>query len=288
VRNLISAKRAGDLLRKELDTSKGDLEDLAHEVSLRRHELEKTLEETRRARDEIQRLLHLRDEFISVAGHELKTPLTPMSIQTQTLVRMMKSSPEIVKTEKIRSYLEMCSRQIDTLVRLIETLLDVSRIRLGSFTLTTELGVDLGEVAREVVGRHRPQWEAACAPVTLSVDAPPPCGHWDRLRLEQVVGNLLSNAIKYGAGHPIEIAVSHNAHGARLVVADHGIGISADDQARLFNRFERAGSIKSFGGLGLGLYITRQIVTAHGGTIHVESQPGTGATFVVELPLERA
>ena len=125
--------------------------------------------------------------------------------------------------------------------------------------------------------------------MTLRADSPP-CGRWDRLRLEQVFGNLLSNAIKYGGGHPIEVAVSRNGNGhtAKLEVTDHGIGISAEDQARLFNRFERAVSIESFGGLGLGLYITRQIVTAHGGTIRVESQPGAGATFVVELPLEAA
>jgi len=288
VRNLVSAKRAGDLLRKELDSSKNDLEDLVREVSLRRHELEKTLDETRRARDEIQRLLHLRDEFISVAGHELKTPLTPMSIQTQMLVRTMRTSPEIVRTERIRSYLEMCNRQIETMVRLIETLLDVSRLRLGTFTLKTEPGVDLGEVVREVVSRLRPQWDAAGTPVVLSIDTPEPCGSWDRVRLEQVVSNLLSNAIKYGGGHPIEIAVSRDASRARLLVRDHGIGISVEDQERIFNRFERASSIRSFGGLGLGLYITRQIVTAHGGTIHVESQPGAGATFVVELPLEGA
>jgi signal transduction histidine kinase len=288
VRNLVSAKRAGDLLRKELDSTKNDLEDLVRDVSLRRHELEKTLDETRRARDEIQRLLHLRDEFISVAGHELKTPLTPMSIQTQMLVRTMRTSPDVVKTERIRPYLEMCNRQIATMVRLIETLLDVSRLRLGTFALKTEPGVDLGEVAREVFSRLRPQWEAAGTPVALSVDAPAPCGRWDRVRLEQVVSNLLSNAIKFGGGHPIEVAVSRDARRARLVVRDHGMGISADDQERIFNRFERASSIKSFGGLGLGLYITRQIVTAHGGTIHVESQPGAGATFVVELPLEGA
>jgi signal transduction histidine kinase len=288
VRNLISAKRARDLLRKELDGSKGDLEELACEVSLRRHELEKSLDDARRARDEVHRLLHLRDEFISVASHELRTPLTPMCIQTQMLTRAMSTSPETVKTEKIQRYLEMCNRQLETLVRLIETLLDVSRIQLGSFSLRTEPGVDLGEVARDGVSRYRAQWEAACAPVTLRADSRPPCGRWDRLRLEQVFGNLLSNAIKYGGGHPIEVAVSRNGHTAKLAVTDHGIGISAEDQARLFNRFERAVSIESFGGLGLGLYITRQIVVAHGGTIRVESQPGAGATFVVELPLEAA
>jgi signal transduction histidine kinase len=182
----------------------------------------------------------------------------------------------------------MVNRQVESLVRLVETLLDVSRVQLGSFSLKTEPGVDLGEVAREVVYRHRPQWEAACEAVTLQVEAAPLCGQWDRLRLEQVVGNLLSNAIKYGAGHPIEVAVSREAHAARLEVRDHGIGIPAKDRERLFNRFERAVPASNYGGLGLGLYITRQIVTAHGGTISCESEPGAGSTFVVELPLQAA
>jgi signal transduction histidine kinase len=289
VRNLVSAKRARDALRKELDSYEDDLEELAREVSLRRHDLEKALDEARRARDEVQRLLQLRDEFISVAGHELRTPLTPMSIQTQMLARVMRSgASETAKSEKVRAYLEMCTRQIETLMRLIETLLDVSRIRLGNFSLTTEPGVDLAELTREVVGRHRAHWEAASAPVTVRVEGPPPRGRWDRLRLEQVVGNLLSNAIKYGSGHPIEVVVSQdvNANLATLRIRDYGIGISAEDQARLFNRFERAASIRSFGGLGLGLYITRQIVTSHGGTLGVESEPGAGSTFIVELPLD--
>jgi signal transduction histidine kinase len=287
VRNLISSKRAGDLLRKELGNCKGDLEELARKVSLRRHELERSLDETRRARDEVHRLLQLRDEFISVASHELKTPLTPMGIQTQMLMRAMRSgAPGAVNLEKMRTYVEMCSRQIGTLQRLIETLLDLSRIRLGSFSLNIEPGVELVEVTRDVIERHRLQSEAARAPVTLQVDGAPPRGAWDRLRLERVASHLLSNAIRYGGGHPIEIAVSHDAHVARLTVRDYGIGISAEDRVRIFNRFERVGSIKSFGGLGLGLYVTRQIVVAHGGTIGVESQPGAGSTFIVELPLD--
>src|SRR5262249_15350055 len=152
------------------------------------------------------------------------------------------------------------------------------------------------EVARSVVERQRVQWEAAQSPVTMHVQGDPPRGRWDRVRLEQVVGNLLSNAIKYGGGRPIDVAVSQcectctsTGSGperlARLEVRDHGIGISAEDQRRIFNRFERAASIRSFGGLGLGLYITRQIVFSHGGTIRVESEPGAGSTFRVELPL---
>jgi signal transduction histidine kinase len=113
-----------------------------------------------------------------------------------------------------------------------------------------------------------------------------PRGRWDRLRIEQVASNLLGNAIKYGKGRPIDVFVSSSEIGARLVVRDHGGGIAAEDQARIFNRFERVRSTKSSGGLGLGLYIARQIVDAHGGTIQVKSEPGEGATFTVDLPLE--
>jgi signal transduction histidine kinase len=297
VRNLIAAKRAGDALRNELDSRERDLEALVREACLRRHELEKSLDEVRCARDEVNRLLQQRDEFISVAGHELKTPLTPMYIQTQLLGRVLGSdAPEHVKTDRMRAYLDGCARQIETLTRLIETLLDVSRIRLGSFSLKAEPGVDLVEVARAVIARQRAQWEAAHAPVTLRAQGDPVRGHWDRVRLEQVVANLLSNAIKYGADRPIDVAVSQcecagtsagRGHGrlARLEVRDRGIGISAEDQTRIFNRFERAAPIRSFGGLGLGLYITRQIVSSHGGTIRVESEPGAGSTFIVDLPL---
>jgi signal transduction histidine kinase len=147
-----------------------------------------------------------------------------------------------------------------------------------------EPGVDLAELAPEVVDRLRSQWETARSPTTVRTAGAAPRGAWDRLRIEQVISNLLSNAIKYGAGSPIEIVVSVAGDVARLEVHDHGVGISADDQARLFNRFERVGSIKSFGGLGLGLYVARQIVSAHHGTIRVESEPSVGTTFVVELP----
>jgi len=109
-------------------------------------------------------------------------------------------------------------------------------------------------------------------------------GHWDRLRLEQVVTNLLTNAIKYGAGKPIDVAVERAPSLARLTVRDQGIGISAEDQARIFQRFERAVSTRHFGGFGLGLWISKNLVEAHGGRIHVVSQPGAGATFTVELP----
>ena len=290
VRNIMCGKRTRDLLKRELQSSQEDLEELAREVSLRRHELEKSIEEARGARDEVQRLLQLRDEFISIAGHELKTPLTPLCLQRHMIQKIMQSRdlPDDVKEQKLEAYLEMSKRQIDTLTKLVEALLDVSQIRLGRFCIKPESNVDLFNLVREVVERYRPQWEMAQSPVKVELLGESPKGQWDSLRMEQVVSNLLINAIKYGFGKPIELTVSSDRSGARISIRDSGAGISEADQARIFNRFERAGSIASFGGLGLGLYITRQIVAAHAGTIGIESEVGKGATFIVDLPLKHA
>src|SRR5262249_10146848 len=171
VRNLMSGKRTRDLLQRELQSSQEDLEELAQEVSLRRHELEKAGEEARAARDEVQRLLQLRDEFISVAGHELKTPLTPLCLQRQMIHKILQSRnfPEDVREKKLEAYLEMSQRQIDALTKLVETLLDVSQIRLGRFSIKPELNVDLFNLAKEVVERYRPQWEMAHCPVKVKL-----------------------------------------------------------------------------------------------------------------------
>src|SRR5215813_12234976 len=169
VQNIMSAKRTRDFLRRELQSSQEDLEELAQEVSLRRHELEKSVEEARASRDEVQRLLQLRDEFISVAGHELKTPLTPLCLQRQMIHKILQSRdlPEGVKEKKLEAYLEMSKRQIDALTKLVETLLDVSQIRLGRFSIKPETNVDLFNLVQEVVERHRPQWELAQSPVKV-------------------------------------------------------------------------------------------------------------------------
>jgi len=288
VQNIMSSKRTRDLLRRELQSSQEDLEELAQEVSLRRHELEKSIEEARASRDEVQRLLQLRDEFISIAGHELKTPLTPLCLQRQMIHRIMqcRDLPESVKEQKLEAYLDMSKRQIDALTKLVETLLDVSQIRLGRFSVKPETNVDLFNLVQEVVERHRPQWEVSQSPVNVVLLGEPPKGQWDRVRMEQVISNLLTNAIKYGRGKPIELTVSSSMSRAKISIRDGGPGISKADQARIFNRFERVGSLDRFGGLGLGLYITRQIVAAHAGTIGIESEVGNGATFIVELPLE--
>jgi signal transduction histidine kinase len=197
-----------------------------------------------------------------------------------------KDLPEDVKEQKLEAYLEMSKRQIDTLTKLVEALLDVSQIRLGRFCIKPDTDVDLFNLVREVIERYRPQWEMAHSPVKLELLGESPKGQWDSLRMEQVISNLLTNAIKYGRGKPIELTVSSNTSGARISLRDSGAGISKADQARIFNRFERAGSMRTFGGMGLGLYITRQIVAAHAGTIGIESDVGEGATFIVDLPLK--
>jgi signal transduction histidine kinase len=112
----------------------------------------------------------------------------------------------------------------------------------------------------------------------------PVVGHWDKLRVEQVITNLLTNAIKYGRGRPMELVCDGTPTHGVVRVRDHGIGIDPDQITRIFGRFERAVSARSYGGLGLGLYIARQIVDAHGGRIEVESWPGEGSLFTIELP----
>jgi signal transduction histidine kinase len=184
-------------------------------------------------------------------------------------------------SEKFGRKLASSNRQTARLVALVEDLLDVSRLSLGKLQLRRE-ALDLADVAREVVERHASQATAAGCPLRLEVDSIR--GEWDRLRLEQVLTNLIANAIKYGSGKPIDVVVSGIGATAQLTVRDHGIGISTADLDRIFGRFERAVSGRHYGGLGLGLFISKQIVEAHGGMIRAESEPGAGAAFHVTLP----
>jgi signal transduction histidine kinase len=170
-------------------------------------------------------------------------------------------------------------------VHLVDDLLDVSRLDEEEPVLFRS-EVLLDELARDVVSRF--EEDAARSGCQISVEAGDVvAGNWDASRLDQVVTNLLTNALKFGAGKPIAIRVEARDHVARLVVEDHGIGIDPVQQQKIFNRFERAGSSRHFGGLGLGLYISRRLVEAHHGTISVASQPDAGATFTVELPFAR-
>ncbi|MFL5352270.1 ATP-binding protein [Archangium sp.] len=233
---------------------------------------------------DLQKALQIRDDFLSVASHELKTPLTSLQLQLQILWRSLPATDADGQPHPARKRIEATRRPAERLHQLVNNLLDVSRIRAGRLALEHE-SVDFAALLQDVVARA--EADAAGAGCTLVLEAGAPViGRWDRLRLEQVVTNLLSNAIKYGASHPVELSVAQDGDLARLTVRDHGIGIAPEHQARIFQRFERAVSERHYGGFGLGLWICRQIVESLGGDIRVESLPGRGATFTVALPLE--
>ncbi|WP_437855138.1 AAA family ATPase [Sorangium sp. So ce363] len=233
---------------------------------------------------EAQEAIARRDEFLVVASHELKTPLTSLQLQAQRAERLLRRYQHAeLASERIHAALQVLNRQIARLVHLVDELLDVTRLNAGRLTLA-RAPVDLAALAREVVERMSQQLADARCSVQLELGEPV-IGRWDPSRMEQVLINLLSNAMKYGAGRAILVGVRRQADRALLVVRDQGIGIAEADQSRIFERFERAVSVRNFGGLGLGLFIARSIVASHGGSIRVESKPGAGATFVVELPL---
>lgn len=224
-----------------------------------------------------------RDRFLSIASHELRTPLNPLQIHVQLLLKCAREGrldgPLAGRTVEI---LEACDRQVKQFGRLVGDLLDVSRIVSGRLTLHPE-PVDLGAAAVEVAARFQPELERAGCSLQI-VRNGTAVGHWDRTRIEQVLANLLSNAAKYGKGKPVEVEVDAGATSARLRVRDHGIGVGPADRGRIFERFERAAHGYEYGGLGLGLFIIREIVTAHGGSVSVADVPGGGAEFTVELP----
>jgi signal transduction histidine kinase len=233
---------------------------------------------------DLRRAVEARDDFLGVASHELRTPLTALGLQVQTLQRsLQRSSPdESYPREQLVTRVDNIDRQLERLVELIDALLDVTRVNAGNMDLTLET-VDLVALAREIIDRERAAATSAGSTLTLTALAPV-SGQWDRSRLDQVLTNLLSNAIKYGAGKPITVVVATGPVGARLSVRDEGLGISAADQARIFERFERAVSRTHYAGLGLGLWISRRIAEALGGQLSVESEPGHGATFTLWLP----
>jgi signal transduction histidine kinase len=224
----------------------------------------------------------VRDEFLSIASHELRTPLSVLMLEVASMERLFGSLDLGSMTERTREKTARVARQAHRLTHLVERLLEVSRIESGRLELEVQ-DMDLAALAREVVDRFAE--EATKAGSTILVDASSAVrGHWDPVRLEQVLSNLITNALKFGAGKPVHVAVAAEGAQARLVVRDAGIGLPDEDRERIFGRFERAVPTRHFGGLGLGLYIARQIITAHGGTIRAEHSPGGGSTFEVQLP----
>jgi len=241
------------------------------------------LTERLHAQEEQLRLAHaeeavrLRDEFLSIAAHELRTPLSALQLQLQGLLER----PEGIDS-RIRAKLERACRSGDRMVTLVDALLDVSRITSGSFNLSASR-FDLADAVEDVVERFREHAVRAGSTVTVRAERWLE-GRWDRLRIEQVVTNLLTNALKYAAGTPVEIDLSGTEQDVIISVADEGPGIPESEKERIFLRFERAAPMRNFGGLGLGLYVARQITEAHGGEISLASDRPRGAQFLIRLP----
>lgn len=234
--------------------------------------------------DEVGRLqdaVAARDSFLAIAAHELRNPMTPIALRVQKMKRLLASDP--LAKEAIEDQVDAIERSVDVFLKRAKTLLDVSRVTAGTLSLDS-LDVDIADVARGVVQNlqllthttHGPL--ELTAPTSVVVRADP-------MAVEQILENLVSNAIKYGNGSPVHIGVTSQPGSATIRVTDGGPGISSEDQARIFRRFERAAGVsRGTGGFGVGLWLVRELAEAMGGSVVVASTPGQGTTFSVQLP----
>jgi signal transduction histidine kinase len=241
------------------------------------------------ARDENARLyegernaVRARDEFLSIASHELKTPLTSMKINAQVMKLMMARKEEI-SLEKTARFVEVTERQTNRLSRLVDDMLDISRIHTGKLLLDKEQ-ITLSEIIEDVVLRFNETRSEKAPPISLEYTGAL-SGFWDKFRLEQVISNIVSNAIKYGGNSQVKIHAYSSEESAIIEFIDGGIGVSAEKREKIFERFERGGISTEISGLGLGLFISKQIVEAHGGSIHVEPNEPKGSRFILKLPM---
>jgi PAS domain S-box-containing protein len=228
--------------------------------------------------------LSVRDEFMAIASHELKTPLTSLKLQNQMFYRnLQKNDPAAYSPEKIRSLLDKNSRHIDQLTRLVDDMLDISRIRTGRLTLKKET-CDIKTMLQNILYNMRDQFAYCGSGQPLIEQLEDATGDWDPLRIEQVITNIITNAVRYGQGRPITIAVQNHHENVRISVKDEGLGIERADHEKIFQRYERGVLTREVRGLGIGLFITQQIVNGHQGRIWLESEVNRGTTFYVDLP----
>jgi signal transduction histidine kinase len=233
------------------------------------------------ARRIIEEAVQSRDTFISVVSHELRSPMTTLSIQVDGLLGDVQKGK--LTDERAAAKLGLARRQIERMNRLIAELIDATRLSTGEVELSRE-AVDAAELVREIAQRLAAEAQKVGARIDIDIEESI-IGQWDRFRLDQVITNIVTNALRYGEGKPIDITVERQRERAVISVRDRGIGIAKEAQSRIFERFERATSKSAREGLGLGLWIARRIVDALGGRIFVASEPGQGSTFTVELPL---
>lgn len=229
--------------------------------------------------------LSVRDEFVAIASHELKTPLTSLKLQTQLLQRGLEKNS--YSQEKVLSNIEKNASHIDRLTRLVDDMLDISRIRTGKLTIKKE-SCELSSMLQDILLRLSDQFDSCAGGHPEVEHLEEVYGEWDPLRIEQVMTNLITNAIRYGQGKKIFVSVQNMNDFVRFSVRDQGLGIAKSDQQKIFKRYERGMLQREISGLGIGLFITQQIVHAHKGEIWLESTIGQGTTFYVDLPLEKS
>jgi signal transduction histidine kinase len=262
---------------------------LEHEIAERRRveeQLQVALAAEQAARAEIEAALHVREEFLSIASHELRTPITVLTAQAQLSLRRLERNGD-VDPERVRQALRMMGTQADKLGRLVGQLLDVSRIDGGKLQLERH-PTNLALLVDQVVSAARSLAEDTHA-ISLTAPAVVECDV-DALRLEQVLTNLIDNAIKYSPeGGAVDVVLSQpNRRGIELSVRDHGLGIPVDKRDQIFDRFYQAHDSSYRSGMGLGLYVCRQIVELHGGEIHAEFPADGGTRLSVRLPVARS
>jgi signal transduction histidine kinase/integral membrane sensor domain MASE1 len=228
--------------------------------------------------------LSVRDEFLAIASHELKTPLTALKLSGQFFKRgVLKNDQEVLSLKKIGSFIDKNCFQIDRLTRLVDDMLDISRMRTGKFSLKKEYCC-LSQILKDVLQKTRDHFEQSGSGQPQVDKLEDAYGVWDSLRIEQVLTNILTNAIRYGQGRSIHVSLTSLDDRVIFSVRDHGLGIPESEQEKIFERFERGIHTREISGLGLGLFITKQIVAAHHGKVWVQSKLGEGATFHVEIP----
>jgi signal transduction histidine kinase len=235
----------------------------------------------------LQHAVAARDEFVATVAHELRNPVAPLMFQLRLAIEKSEhiaAAGEPLPAEWVQSQLRRIEQRLHRLLETLDRLLDVSRLSTGRIDLQPE-PMNLGATVREIIGTFEAELAVARCKVTFA-ERGDSSGYWDRVRLEQICRNLLSNAIRFGAGRPIDVTVDADQDFATLQVRDHGIGIAADQQTRIFERFERGVEQRS-GGFGIGLWVVKNVCVALGGTIAVDSELGEGARFTVMLPRRR-
>lgn len=253
--------------------------------------LEDALAKEKQARHEAEKSVIQRDDFISIASHELRSPLTPILMNFQLVKRYLESeAPSIPQSHLMLTLFSKTEQQFTRYLRLVENLLDVSRITADRLVLHKEK-FSLTKMVRDLLERHEAEFKNFGYKTNVNIADADIWVYCDKVRIEQVLSNLISNAIKYGLGNPLQIELSQSIDSngtprAKFVIIDQGIGVAKENQKKIFNRFERAANLINYGGLGLGLFISNNIVRAHDGDLRIESEEGLGSTFTLELPIK--